>query len=419
MTQSISEPARKTPVLLDVDVVICGGGTAGVAAAITAGRMGLSVAMVEQSAVPGGMVTHAIRWLTDFNNKGGFASEFRQQLVERGIANWPRYNCFAVIPYLDELLATAKVRHLYMSSVVAPIQDGNQLRGVIIESKGGRGAILAKVVIDATGDGDVAARAGAAHDVGRKEDGACQAVSLGHLIGNYRGPESLGKEPFRQAVRKAAELANPNYTIPYDNWHIKPVKGTPHMLYHLIPHVYDHDMLTAEGVSDALVALRRQATDFFETVRHNKDVFDEIEFGPFAAVPCIRETRRITCDTTITADDTHSGRRFDDGLFLVSYHVDIHKRAANEPSIQYKAVSPYHIPLGALLPRGLENIMVVGRCIGGEHESLASYRVIANCFAMGEAASITARLAIDGKCPPRAVARRTVINEMASRGYEQ
>ncbi len=417
--RTIQEPARTTPVLTSVDVVVCGGGTAGVAAALVAARLGLSVAMVEQSAIPGGMVTHCIRWLTDFDNKGGFAREFRRHLEEgEGIA-WPRYNPFKVIPLFDGLLREAQVRHIYLSAVVAPIMEGNCLRGVIIESKGGRQAILAGMVIDATGDGDVAARAGADYAIGRDGDHACQAVSLGHLLANYNGPACLDKSEFRQAVRAAAETQAQAYKLPYDNWLIAPVLGAEHMFYHLIPHVCGYDFLSAAGVSDALVELRRQAVDFYQTIGHNREVFGGIEFGPFSAIPGIRETRRIHCDAVVTAADAASGRRFEDGLFLVSYHVDIHKPTADEPSIRYQPIQPYHIPLRALLPKGLENIIVAGRCICGEHEALASYRVIANCFAMGEAAAIVARLALDGRCSPRQVPFRDVVAEMRARGYQQ
>lgn len=418
MINAIHEPARSTPAICTVDVVVCGGGTAGVAAAVSAARLGLTVAMVEQSATPGGMVTHLMRWLTDFDNKGGFPAEFRAHIETSGICKWPRYNPFPVVSYFDGLLAAAKVRHFYLATVVAPVLEENGLRGVIIESKGGRGAILAQVVMDATGDGDVAARAGAKFSVGRAGDHACQAVSLGHLLTNYRGP-ALSKEAFRQAVQLAVQRSGTDYKLPYDNWHVAPSPGAEHMFFHLIPHVSGMDILTAAGMSDALVSLRQQASEFYDIARHHKELFGDLEFGPFSPIPGIRETRRIVCDATVTAEDIKTGRRFADGLFLVTYNVDIHKPSATEPSITFQAVTPYHIPLRAMLPQGLENLMVAGRCIGGEHESLASYRAIANCFAMGEAAAITARLAVDRQCPPRAVPPGAVVAEMLSRGYQQ
>lgn len=142
--------------------------------------------MVEMTAHPGGQANN-MTWLSDFNNKGGFAREWFSYLSEMGVYQHPNYNPYVLIPYFDTLLANANVRTLYLSMVAAPVMEENRVTGAIIETKSGRGAVRAKIVIDATGDGDIAARSGAEVLMGRESDGACQAISLASLIFNWNG----------------------------------------------------------------------------------------------------------------------------------------------------------------------------------------------------------------------------------------
>ncbi len=417
--KSYLEPAREIPVSHEVDVVVAGGGASGAAAAVCAARSGLSVVMVEQTAIPGGMLTHVTSWLNDFENKGGFAREFIVHLREHGICQWPYQNPFRTVLYLDELVSDSGVRHLYLARVVAPMRDeSGQLGGVIVESKSGRHGIRAKVVIDATGDGDVAALAGASFAVGRETDGACQAISLSHLLTNYTGPE-LNNAEFLALIDRAAAAAGNGYRIPYARARVRPLVGTRQCIWNGSPHVCGYDPLDAESLSDAMVALRRQCRDFFSTLKEHTEEFVDIECGPIAGLPGVRESRRIFCDEAVNYAHMQDGCRRPGGLFLVSQSIDIHKCREEEPDIYIEKIKPYHIPYGALLPKGIENLLVVGRCIGGDHRALASYRIIADCFAMGEAAAIAARIAIDEGCPPRAVPAEQVVDGMARRGYEQ
>jgi len=419
MEETYYEPGREIPVSHNVDVVVAGGGTAGVAAAICAARLGLSTVMVERTAIPGGMLTHVTCWLNDFDNKGGFPREFRQGIETRGICRWPYQNPFLTTAYLDDLVRESGVRHLYLANTVAPLfEDEGRLGGVIVESKSGRHAVRAKVVIDATGDGDIAARAGAEFAMGRDSDGACQSVSLSHMLMNYTGPLMSAPE-FLAAIADSAQTAGNGYEIPYDSARVQMLPGTERLFYNGTPHVTGLNPLDAEQLSDLVLALRDQAREFHDTMKPHHPAFRDVEFGPFSAIPGVRETRRIVCDECVTSDDLAEGRQRPDGLFLVTQSIDIHRCIPGEPAIVVEKVKPYHIPLGALLPRGLENLMVVGRCIGGDHRALSSYRIIADCFAMGEAAAITARLATDRACAPREVPARDVVDEMARAGYAQ
>ncbi|HBC88363.1 MAG TPA: hypothetical protein DCZ94_15540 [Lentisphaeria bacterium] len=414
----ISEPARKIPVMADVDAVVCGGGTAGVAAAICAAREGLSVVLIEKSSIPGGMVTHVTQWFSDFANKGGFPKEFITHLRNKGIDAKPYYNPWLVLPYLDSLLKDADVRVIYLADAVAPIIKDKKLQGVIIESKSGRTAIRAKIVIDATGDGDIADRAGARFKQGRAGDGAVQAISLSQILMNYTaGHISHDKmnEIFVAAVKKSGR----KYWQPYSRWHPFPVVGTTNTLIHTVPHATGYDPTDAAQLSDALIEMRRQAYELYDLLKNNSEEFKDIEFGPFSAIPGVRESRRIICDRMVTKKDLLSGAKFVDGLFTVTQGIDIHRRDRKEPAIMCEKIQPYEIPYGALLPKGLENILVVGRCIGGDHEAMASYRIIGDCMAMGEAAALAAKSAVTGKCSLRKISVSKLVSEMSARGYER
>lgn len=419
MTDFITEPERHIPVSHDVDVVVAGGGTAGIAAAVCAARLGLSVVMVENSATPGGMVTQVTTWLSDFDNKGGFAREFLDEINRRGICRWPYYNPFEVVPYFDSLIADAGVRPLYLSAAVAPLMvEAGRLGGVIVESKSGRHAVRAKVVIDATGDGDIAARAGADFQFGRPSDGAWQSITLFHLITNYTGGH-IKRDEFAQLAQDAGEKAGVAKLLPYDRADVRTLPATEHSYWSGLSHVTDLSPLDAEQLSDAIVALRKQADTIFHALRDHVPQFAGIEYGHLSPIPGIRESRRIVCDTNITLEDVRAGTRHKDGLFTVTQAIDIHKCHEDEPAIYVEKVQPYHVPYRALLPTGLEGIILAGRCIGGDHEAEASYRIIADCYAMGEAAAIAARMAVDADCGPRGIPVSDLVAEMSARGYQQ
>ncbi len=413
----VTEPERKIPVIREVDVIVAGGGTAGTAAAVTAAREGLSVVMLEQSAQPGGMVTHVIQWLSDFKTKGGFGREFLNTVTEKGIAEWPFYNTCRVVPYFDELIARSGAEPLYFSQVVRSVVEDNVLQGVIIETKEGRQALHAKVVIDATGDGDVAARAGADFRVGREKDGACQAVTISQLWTGYKGGEISHKD-LNSLVAEALRRTGAAFSLPYDRWGVTTLPGTDQCILCSNPHATGHDVLSVKGMSECLIELRQQARDIFTFFKENIPEFSDIEFGPFSALPGVRETRRICCDATITYDDLKGGSRFDDGLFTVEMNIDIHRCSEGEPAIYVERITPFQVPYRAMLPAGLENIIVAGRCISGDHEALSSYRIAADCFAMGEAAALAAKLAVEKKCTPRDVHAAALVSEMKERGYE-
>ena len=290
--------------------------------------------------------------------------------------------------------------------------EDNRLTGVIVESKQGRIAVTADLVVDATGDGDVAALAGADYRVGRETDGAVQAATITQCLHGF----THDRVDLRHELLPMLNAIDPEYQLPYDHGAIMRAPGTQATLLLGNAHAAPYDPLSAEGLSDALVEMRRQATELYDLMKQT-ELGRDLEYGPFSAIPGVRESRRITCDATITADDVRTGRRFDDGLFTVTQSIDIRRCQTGEPAIYVERVKPYHVPYRALLPKGLENLLVVGRCISGDHEALASYRIIADCFAMGEAAAIAVSMAKEAACGLREIAVGDLAGEMSRRGY--
>ncbi len=412
MQDFIHETARSTPITHDVDLVIAGGGTSGVACAVCAARLGLRVLIIEQTAQPGGMVTGVTQWTGDAENKGGFVHEFFQYMAGKGITNPPYYNGFRLVTYFDRLLTGNGVIPLYLAKVAAPIMENGAIRGVIVESKQGRHAIRAKLVVDATGDGDVAAAAGADFEYGRPSDGRIQAISLSMTIQNFEPEKVHLKEELFPALRQIA----PDYQLPYDNGFIRRLPATERTLVLGVSHVWDCDPLNAESLSRGLIELRRQSEELVELMRQTP-YGSHLEGCGFSPLPGVRESRRIVCDAYVSDADFEQGNHYPDAIFTVNHSIDIHRCKDGEPAIIVEKVKPYQIRYGSLLPKKLDNLLVVGRCIGGSHRALASYRLIADCFAMGEAAALAAVQAIETGKSLRGISTAQLRETMEKRGY--
>jgi hypothetical protein len=368
--------------------------------------------MIENSAQPGGMLTHVTHWLNDYQNKGGFTREFFDGLIKDGVMEGAYYNPFLVTPRLDRMLKDAGAKTLYLCRAAAPLMEDGKLGGVIVESKQGRHAVRSKIVVDATGDGDIAALAGAGFEFGRESDGAVQPVSLTCFMRGFKRDFAVIKDEIVPALKKI----KPDYEPPYDAGRIRRAVGSADGFMCGLPHVTGVNPLDAESLSGALVELRAQAYELFSLMRQT-DICPELEFGPFSGLPGVRESRRIICDGKVTKKDLTEGSPRPDGLFTVSQSIDIHRCRPGEPSIIVERVKPYQFPYGAMLPRGLDNIIVAGRCAGGDHEALASYRIIADCLAMGEAAARASAIAVRDAVSPRDIDTDELVAGMRAAGY--
>ena len=413
--KTILEPAREIPVTHEVDLVVAGGGTAGVACAVCAARAGLKVVLIEQTAQAGGMVTAVTQSLAlyDLAPKGGFAQEFFSYMEKNEIYRKPCYNRYRLVTWFDRLLVESGVTVMFLTRAVAPIMENGRIAGLIVESKRGRHAIRAKAVVDATGDGDVAALAGAEFEYGRPQDGRIQSASLSFTIGGFRHEVVNLKDELLPALRQV----RPDYSLPYDAGNARAIAGVPGHWMMSISHAFC-DPLDPESLSQGLIELRRQSEELMDLINRTPYGNGGLYGLDFSPLPGIRESRRIISDADVTDADWSEGKFYDDGIITVYHNIDIHRCAEGEPAIIVEKVKPYQIRYGALLPRGLDGILTVGRCIGGSHKALASYRLIPDCMAMGEAAALAVKQSVSHSVGLREIDVNALRGELIARGNQ-
>ena len=422
------QETRKTPVEGKYDVIVVGGGPAGVGAALAAGRLGKRTLLVEQYGFLGGMWTAGLVLpIWDWENKGGIIREIVDDLYHAGKSSntGPLYtfDIEAMKLLLDRKMRAAGVDVLFHTMFADTIMDESTVRGVFVENKSGRAAYLASVVIDCTGDGDVAARAGAPFSVGRDADGATQPMSLIFKLGNTdyvqtvtHLPDGMGDNELFFYMKHAAEAAGlADYEFNFERPYLLRVP-TPHEGIAEMTHVRGKSGLDAWDLSAAEQEGRElvdEAVNFFTTYMPQfKDAFLS-QTAPHIGV---RESRRIHGDYTLTIDDMLRGARFDDGICTCAFKIDIHQPDGKSQEGMDIPTKPYQIPYRCMVPQAVEGILVAGRCISGTYEAHASYRVTADCVAMGQAAGTAACLAIDAAIPPHALDGRLVAASMVEQG---
>lgn len=421
MLRTIYEEPRETPVIREADVVVCGGGPAGVGAALAAARHGARTVLLEQQICLGGMATAGmVNRLGPYHDQqdiilGGIPWEVLRILIERGLAqepiitnptNWMDYwlvfDPEGMKRVLDELLLDAGVDILFGTQIVAPLVRDGAAYGIIIESKSGRQAVLGQTIVDATGDGDVAARAGAPFVIGRESDHLTQPFTLFFKCLNMDWPRTYAyvKAHYGELLPHARELGN-DFILPGTDSYLHPEET-----YFNCLHENGVDGTSVEDISRAAVALRRKMWGNVEVLRRHVPGCERVSLSASAAALGVRETRRISGAYTLQIDDVLDGRQFDDQVYRYACFVDIHEPGAEKSAHADRALAPgasYGIPYRCLLPQGVENLLVAGRCFSASHEALASARMMPSCMAMGQAAGTAAAMAVDAQVSPRQV----------------
>ena len=418
----IIERERKTPVIADVDVLVAGGGPAGIGAALSAARAGARTLLVERYGCLGGMwTTGLLNPLFDHANKGGIVRElvaalkardaWRDDPIRPGFLT--TFDIEAMKALLGDLAEQAGVDLVFHTWVADAIVEDNAVRGVLVENKSGRGAIRAKVVVDCTGDGDVAARAGAAFEKGRPEDGLMQPLTLMFRLSGaqFLQRDSSHLHRLMQKAAKDAGVELPPFRRPW----VIPLPHSGDAVVQAV-HVYEVDATDARQLSAACIAARKEAQLLARIFRH----IPELRGARLVATAeqiGIRETRRVLGGHVVSLDDMVQGRRHPDGICLATFNVDIHPiRPADGDHARTPRVRPYHIPYRSLVPRRIDGLLMAGRCISGSHEAHASYRVTGDCTAMGEAAGLAAAWCARDSLAPRAVDGAALRRELKARG---
>lgn len=396
------ESPRRTTVASDVDVLVVGGGPAGVMASLAAARSGARTLCIERHGMLGGVWTAGLlNPLFDANGKGWLVRDLIDRLTKAGAWhawNWTHtFDTETMKLVLEEMMEQSGAEWWYHAMVVDAIVEDGRVRGAIVESKSGRQAILAKVVIDCSGDGDMAARAEAGFDLGREGDGLCQPLTLMFEvdgIGNFP-PQQSSEALYDRMVEAMAP--GEKFQLPFGR-----AKNVPWIIH--LPreglaaiqatHVYGVSALDARALTRATVEARRQAHALAGILRKTPHL-DKLRITQTAPAIGIREGRRVQGHYQLTGEDIKNGRRFRDAVTFGTFPVDVHEVNPKDKVRSSRIVStmPYEIPFGCLRPRGVEGLLVAGRCISGTHEAHASYRVTGTCMGMGQAAGLAAAMA--------------------------
>ena len=404
----------------EYDVIVAGGGPAGVAAAVSAARLGAKTALIERYGVLGGMLTAGQVQPILGRAEGRTMYDEIVELLSEGhpTENFVTRNGREVALDFDEakhrLLKLALENGVYVylqTPVVDVIKDGSRVIGVKISTPTGLADLKAKAVVDSTGDGMIAALAGAPYEVGRESDGRCQPVTLEFTVENvdetYHFTCWGGSDPvtladgqrYSQVCKDACargELPE-NVSIVRVHKTIRPGERNINATQ-----VNGKNTLTVEGSVEAEYLLREQIPVVMDFLRKYAPGFEHSYVKSTPSTLGIRETRRFLGDYIISDADVEQGGRHEDVVVHKAWFlIDIHNPAGGGQAEKHsQPATPYDIPYRSLLPREVEGLLLSGRNISGTHRAHASYRVMGVALATGQAAGTAAALsALEGVTP--------------------
>lgn len=416
----------------EYNVIVAGAGPAGICGAVAAARAGAKVALVERYGVVGGNLTVGfVGPILGMVGKGTMRDELVQLLgvpENDMIGETGKAHDFERAKYvLAEFVNHENIDVYLQSTVFDVVMENSAVKGILVSSNGEQFALMADVVIDATGDGSVSYLAGAEIRKGR-EDGLMQPVSLEFTLAGVEEEEGiicigdvdeveLNGERFLDYCKRCAGEGKLPEHLAAVRLHPTVEKGERQVNTTQANGV---DITFVEQIFPADLELRKQIGILTKFVRENLPGYENCKCIASGATTGVRESRRVMGDYMVTAEELASGKRFEDVVVHnAEFIVDIHNPAGAgqaEAKIQY--VKPYDLPYQCFLPRNIENLLTAGRCISGTHRAHASYRVMSICMAMGEAVGIAAAMCSEKKCRPRELDVRSLQKAMTEKGIE-
>ena len=417
----IQVPATKVDVLAEADVVVCGGGCAGVTAAVAAARHGASVVLLERWPSVGGMATNALvnGWHRSDREKVvilGLVEESAQRAEKEGwIAKDPQYpkahetHWFApegMRIVWQRMLDEAGVRVLCYTAAGDPVLEDGRLRAVLVDTKRGRRAIAGRIFVDATGDGDVAAKAGVPFGYGREADGLVQGMTLIFQLKGIDPAQAAQRQAVAAGVlEQMRRLRDTGLFPPFnegnfggyyvnwaDNetlWNMLPVAGNP---------------LDEEELSRLTALSRERLVAYLALWRQSLPGYAQAAIRQTGFALGVRESRRVRGRKTLDHAMVLGAVKQADAIGHGVWMVDIHDPKGTGYTTytdrgtrnMLAAGTSYHIPLGMCLNDRVSNLAVVGRCASSTHEAHSSVRVQSHCMVMGQGIGTAAALALSG-----------------------
>ncbi|WP_119459739.1 FAD-dependent oxidoreductase [Rhodospirillaceae bacterium SYSU D60014] len=446
----ITEPARQIEVIRRTEILVVGSGPGGLAAALAAARTGAEVTLVERFGCFGGNITAVgVEGLAWYRHEAtveanGIGREFEERAKAMGAAVPESQSLsyeldsegFKLVA--DRLVEEAGIRPMLHRQFVAPIMEGDRITGIVTESKAGREAILARLVIDATGDADVAHRAGAPTRKTPPEEMQAASVMF-HLAGVDKSAfmaavkadpqtykdwstgewtvETAGKEddmyspflkkPFQKAIEEG--LIPAHLSTIAGTWGA--VHDTGELTYMNLVHLAGVDGTDPDSLTQGEIEGRKQAMLAVEALRRFMPGCAGVRLRNFGMTIGIRDTRKIDAAYNMTEADVRNEARFDDSIGIYPEFIDGYGVLILPTTGRYM-----HIPYRAMLPRRVKGLLVAGRAIGGDRIAHAATRNMACCAVAGQGAGVAAALALRSGRDPDAVDIAAVQAELRRQG---
>ncbi len=433
------------------DLVVCGGGFSGFAAAYAAAREGVRTLLIERDGALGGvgtkgLVNHILGVRTFENDAlkqcvGGVFAEIEKRLLalgdgvdvrrvdpdlnphgwKKGLATGLVFDNERMQLLLEQMLGEVGAELLYYTDIVDVIKDGTCIAGVVVHNKSGLSLINAKCFVDATGDGDIAALAGCDFWKGDEEGGLAAASLEMHVEGVdfdtlHAYMRDTGDVRFQKLIGALKEKGA--WPFPYEIFISVKLTGEDAYMINTIRQV-GVDGTNAASLTRAVVEGRAENYRLLDIMRAHFPGFANATVRKIAPVIGIRETRRLKTAYVLGVQDIMNATDFADGIALSGYGWDMPnpKRPSDQPYHGVARKSRFtQIPYRCLLPVGVPNLIAVGRCIGVEREALGVVRVMGPCLAMGECAGLAAKFALEKENDFTAVDADALRERIVARG---
>ena len=421
---------RKAKVIKEVDVLVVGGGPAGIGAAVSAAANGKKVLLLEKRGFLGGNITGSYVETCNYFLKGtpfdscgvykkletGYREKYGQSHDIR--PNSPhRFSSEYLKIYLDEFMKNAGVEVFFHSFVNEVILDGNKISAVVIQTKQGPEAVKAKMIIDCTGDGDVAFSAGVPFEQGRDTDNLCQPGTLSFRVAGIDSEllTENGEDKLQEIGRVYKEdyragktgLSCKRQDLPFGR-----LTSGGQITYVNYPCAYKIDPTDIEDLSRGERECRIYISEMLEYMRENFEGMKGAELSSIATEVGFRDSRRIKGKYKLKIEDMESDRKFDDVIAVYPRFYDMLAPDAEMDGdgsvegagykghiyIPVEGSRSFQIPYASLVADKIDNLLLGGRCISCDHVAQSGIRAISACMQTGEAAGAAACLAVDNDC---------------------